>query len=195
MMSKYITVEGTFQVRDGFLRIVMHPDICMYYRWLFTKSTWNTVKTSPPKHGAHINIFSPKIHKNLVLPKQVKALDGVKIKFLLDIEGNYGGFTKGFLNFWMDVKSLDLEKLGDILKIPKQKNFARFHLTIFNTKKLMKKITKPGVYAVLNIDGVWELIEVFQSPDTMLWYETDYPNNCVTEELKRYENVVKLVSL
>jgi len=98
------------------------------------KDTYNTVWTQIPRHGAHINIIAPNIHKNLDANK-AKHLVGKRITFHLDVEGNFGGFTKGFRNFWLNVVSPEMDQIADDLGVPpKQGRFARFHLTIFNTK-------------------------------------------------------------
>jgi hypothetical protein len=135
-MATYVKVAGIFKVGPDYFKIVLDKDICAYYKRLYDVATYHTKRTQLPKHGGHVNIVSTKLHKGISL-KSVKHLHNVPVSFQVDIEGNYGGFTKGFLNFWLDVNSPLLEKLADSLGLPpKQGRFARFHLTIFNTKNL-----------------------------------------------------------
>jgi hypothetical protein len=132
----HVQVSGKFQIQEGFLRVIMHSDICRYYQWLYHKDIWNTLKTQIPKHGAHVNIVSPRIHRGINLAP-VAHLQGQRINFQLDIEGNFGGFTKGFKNFWLPVISPEIDEIADELGVPpKQGRYSRFHLTIFNTKSL-----------------------------------------------------------
>ena len=118
----------------GKISIDVHPDFCKYYSWLYKRETWNTQKINLPKHGAHINIVNPKIHGKLDLSR-FAHLNGKEIEFEYSIEGNFGGFTKGFLNFWLDVKCEEAEIIAKDLGVYKEEEgFSAFHLTIFNTK-------------------------------------------------------------
>lgn len=135
----WMKASGRFLVTEDSIRVVLHPDFCKFYGWLYKKATYNTQKISPPKHGAHINLVSPKIHKGVDCGAYLH-LNGAKVDFFYDIGGNFGGFSKGFKNFWLDVKGKVLYKILDNLGIKQKKHeigrFARLHITIFNTKNL-----------------------------------------------------------
>lgn len=135
----WIEASGRFAVSKDSIRVILHPDFCRFYGWLYKKATYNTEKISFPKHGAHINLVSPKIHKNTDCRKYL-SLNGTRVSFQYDIMGNFGGFSKGFKNFWLDVKGKVLYKILDELGIKQKKHeigkFARLHITIFNTKNL-----------------------------------------------------------
>lgn len=129
-----LKASGKFLITNNSVRIVLDTDFCRYYQWLFNRGHFFTKKTQIPKYGAHINIASPKIHKNCDT-SNVKKLNGKRVDFYYDYTGNYGGFTKGFLNFWFDVDCEKADEIADILGLPsKDINFARFHLTICSTK-------------------------------------------------------------
>lgn len=131
-----LKASGKFEIKNGFLRVVLDSDFCRYYKWLFDKAHFHTIKTQLPKHGAHINIVSAKIHKGVDVSKY-KKLNGKRIEFKYDIRGNIGGFTKGFRNFWFDVHSKELVRLAQDLGVFKASSkFAPFHITILNTKNL-----------------------------------------------------------
>jgi hypothetical protein len=135
--SSVLSASGRFKVENDSLRIALDSDFCRYYKHLFVKSIFNQFDVQIPKYGAHINIFSPKIHKLKGLKKKYGNLQGDKIDFHYDIRGNFGGFSKGtFVNFWLDVSCPFAEKLlmGEGFK--KDGNFSLLHLTIFSTKGL-----------------------------------------------------------
>lgn len=131
-----LKAKGKFKVRKDTIRVILDPDFCRYYKWLFDRAHYFTIKTQTPKHGAHINIVSDKLHAGTNCEKYLH-LDGKDVWFEYDIGGNYGGFNKGFLNFWLDAHNEDLVDIAKDLGVLKPKEgFAPFHITILNTKKL-----------------------------------------------------------
>lgn len=138
--KKWINASGKLVVAKDSIRVVLDSDFCAFYSFLYKKFVWNTVKTNLPRHGAHINIVSEKIHKNVDCSRFLKR-NGEIVKFSYNVEGNFGGFSKGFKNFWFDVESKKMSDIADDLGIFQKKSdivagFARFHITIFNTKNL-----------------------------------------------------------
>jgi hypothetical protein len=130
-----ITVSGSYRIQRNSIRVVTSADICKYYRHLFNKAHYNIIKTQTPAHGGHVNIISPKLHN--IDCTIFNDLHNTAATFQLDISGNYGGFRKGFLNFWFDCYSDDFYSIKDFLGIPRNDNgFADFHLTILNTKNI-----------------------------------------------------------
>lgn len=124
--------KGTFQVEKDKLSIKICDDFGAYYRWLFNRAHWNVIKLQPPKHGTHINILSPKIHK--VNCEFYRHLEGQEVWFAFDVEGNYGGFNRGFLNFWMDVTCAEGEEILEFEGFTRQEGYSLLHVTIGNTK-------------------------------------------------------------
>jgi hypothetical protein len=99
------------------------------------RGTYNIHKMQLPKHFAHIGVINPKFHKDIDC-KKFMHLNDKRVDFYYDNEGNYGGFTKGFRNFWLDVWCDDAHTILDFFGIPEQRNFCRAHLTIANNKNL-----------------------------------------------------------
>ena len=131
-----LKAKGTFRITPESIKIVLDDDFCRFYQWLFNKAHCSIIKTQRPAHGAHIGIVNPKIHKN-INTTTFNHLDGQEIWFEYDITGNFGGFSKGFKNFWLDVYSKRLDGLAQELGVFKEDpNFASFHITILNTKNL-----------------------------------------------------------
>lgn len=127
---------GKYLVKKNDIRVVTTPDFCSYYANLFKKAHWNTIKVNLPKYGAHIGIINPKIHGEIDC-SEFLCLNGKKVWFEYDITGNYGGFSKGFLNFWLDVYSQEFENIAKKLNcLNPNRNFANFHITILNTKNI-----------------------------------------------------------
>lgn len=131
-----LKAKGKLRVSEEKIYIETNVDFCKYYAWLYKKATWNTQKINLPAHGAHINISNPKIHGKLNLAKY-KYLNNKEVEFIYNIEGNFGGFQKGFLNFWLDIECNIVHSIASELGILKEtKGFSPFHITIFNTKNL-----------------------------------------------------------
>lgn len=133
--NKWVKARGKFRVTKDSIRIVTDIDFCKYYARLFYEAHYKTIKYNLPQHGAHITIVNPKIHPNLNL-QNYSSLDGTEVVFEYNVEGNYGGFTKGFLNFWFDVRCKKAHKIFKELGLPEQKGFSFAHITILNTKNI-----------------------------------------------------------
>ena len=129
-----LKAKGKLLVTADSVKVVLDNDFIKYYKWLFDRAHWHTIPTQYPKYGAHIGILNPNIHKN-VDTAVLMPLNGKDIWFQYNVSGNFGGFTKGFLNFWLDVSSPELEDMARTLGVLKlHKDFSYFHITILNTK-------------------------------------------------------------
>lgn len=133
-----LNAKGKWSIGKDYIKVLTGIDFCRYYQWHFNKAHWNTIKNQTPKYGAHIGICNPNIHKNVDCSKYF-YLDGKDVWFDYEIGGNYGGFTKGFLNFWLNVFSEEFENIAKDLGILKAKDgFEYFHITILSTKGCVK---------------------------------------------------------
>lgn len=131
-----IKAVGKWKIEDDQISIITNSDFCKYYAWLYKKATWNTQKVNLPAHGAHFNVVNPKIHGKIDCAK-FKYLNGKEVYFYYSISGNFGGFTKGFVNFWLNVNCKKAEFIAKKLGVyKKEESFSVFHITIFNTKNL-----------------------------------------------------------
>lgn len=141
-----LTASGHYEVTERFIKVVTDNDFCKYYRWLFCQEN-NDYGFSLPMYGAHIGIISESIHNKDC--SDYLYLDGRETTFQYDIEGNYGGYLAGFLNFWLDVYSKEYSEIRREFGIPKEEGFCEFHMTIGNNKnrakntltKLIKKLS------------------------------------------------------
>ncbi len=130
-----LQAKGKFKVGKNSIRIVLDADFCRYYCWLYQRAFWFTKKLQTPLHGAHIGVISEKIHKRDC--SDYLYLNGREVLFEYDYMGNYGGFSKGFLNLWFDVSCKDAEDILREFNLHKKTDgFALIHITIGNTKNL-----------------------------------------------------------
>lgn len=128
----WLQSQGELVVNNGNIRLAVSNDFILYYK-TFVDKTFRMF-THTPAHGAHITITNPNIHKNV---------DREYFKFLKNFYKNrsisfqynphifVGGYTKNFLNFYMKVKSIELENICKRIKIDQGDNL---HITISNTK-------------------------------------------------------------
>lgn len=126
-----IKLRGHIEVKDG-VRIVTNWDLCRYYQWLINKHFYNTVKTQLPKHGSHITVCNPKIHKVSDFSK-VKYLHGKPVDFLIFPDKLY----QSRVNFWIPAKCDEVERLiKDTLNIKDDANYWGLHITVCTKKGL-----------------------------------------------------------
>lgn len=113
------------------LRLMVPYDLIKFYQSLIDKEY--KVFTDCPAHGGHISIVLPKLHvaNDAAIWRIIREYKNRPIAFKYDPDIKVGGYTKGFLNFWVDVKSEDLTYIAKQLNVDE----TQFHLTICNTKK------------------------------------------------------------
>jgi hypothetical protein len=134
---------GKYKIDQNSIKIVTDNDFCAFYRWLFRRTHYNTIQIQPPKHGAHIGVINPNIHKHIdgspLDCSDYLYLNGREVWFDYTVEGNYGGFQKGFMNFWLNVECKEAEEiLREFGYGEKTDGFSLFHITVGNNKHLTK---------------------------------------------------------
>lgn len=131
--SNWLKAKGRIRIRDSKISIEVDSDFCKYYSQLYKQYSFNTKKINLPKHGSHINIYRKSLFGFRDL-SSVMGFNGKNVEFQYNILGNFGGFEGGFKNFWFDVYCKEAHSIANILNLPKQSGFSRFHITIFNSK-------------------------------------------------------------
>ena len=126
MNDNWIKSYGTLQVRDDAIRLMVSMDFIKYYKQFVDKQF--RIFSDCPAHGGHITISNKKINKNLS-HKAYKHWNNKKVYFEYNTNINVGGQSKGFMNFWMNIKSTELDALLKQMGISQN-----LHLTISNTK-------------------------------------------------------------
>ena len=128
-----LRATGTLSVEPQRGRIVLNTsrDFVELYSWFIKKHFWYQLGT--PAHGAHITLTNSKLHSNV---NWKKAVSHDKREFSFDYDENMirGGYTKGFIMFYMKVFSEELEKLKQKLKIIDGPGYRGLHMTIVTEK-------------------------------------------------------------
>jgi hypothetical protein len=124
---------GTISVDASRSRIVVDvsQDMVDYYDWFIQKHYW--IQLQKPLHGAHITITNSKFHKD-VRWDLAKDYHGKPIEFEYDPYLIQGGFTKGFIMFYLKVFSDEIDQMKQELGIREREGYRGLHLTISNGK-------------------------------------------------------------
>jgi hypothetical protein len=105
-----LKAKGTIRVESKKSRIVVETGsgILDFYGWLISKKYW--IKLQKPLHDAHITLASEKFHKDVDW-KKAEYYDGEEIEFEYDPYLVRGGYTKGFIMFYLKVYSEAIDKM------------------------------------------------------------------------------------
>lgn len=129
-MNYWLKSEGSLIIKDGAIRLVTGYDLIHYYKTFVDKQF--KMFTHTPAHGGHITLLNPKIHGKLD-EKKGRFLwnyySGKRIPFEYNPYIYVGGKTKGFLNFYMVVRGIELDNICNHLGV-----IQNYHITISNTK-------------------------------------------------------------
>lgn len=125
---------GQIKVDQKQSRIVVElpDDIIRYYSWFVSKEYW--INLQSPKYRAHITIGNEKIHKKINWEK-ANQYNGKKIEFQYDHHLIRGGYTKGFIMFYLRVYSEELENMKKDLNIIDNDGFKGLHITLGHSGK------------------------------------------------------------
>ena len=142
MQQVLLKARGTIRVDSSKSRIVveMGSDILDYYHFFISKTYW--IRLQKPLHGAHISIALASKHKK-VNWQRAEYYDGEEIEFEYDPYLIRGGYTKGFIMFYLKVYSEAIDKIKKELNIVDSEGYRGLHLTIGNT---LKSGSKPLLY-------------------------------------------------
>lgn len=125
---------GRIAVSHGRIVVNVPYDFSRYYRALIYYYFPNLIGgLALPKHGPHITIGQPKIHT--VDQKKAWKWNGSKVLVKYDPTNIYiGGFTKGFIGFYVKVYSSLLDKIKKEV-ILSETGDSSFHISICNSKQ------------------------------------------------------------
>lgn len=118
---------GKIEVKNG-IRIILEADFIRYYKRLLDFYYFHTLKNQPPKHGAHLSIVLPDIHKNIDISKALIYNDTI-----VDFEYNPEEVIITKKNVWMKANCDFAEKLKKELNVV-ENDFWGFHIVICNFK-------------------------------------------------------------
>lgn len=126
MNDTWIKSFGKLWVTNDAIRVSVSMDFIKYYKQFVDKEF--KIFSDYPAHGGHITVTNNKINKSFGY-KSYKHLSGKIINFEYNPDIIVGGQTKGFMNFWMKVRSDQIDKLMKDLGI-----VQTLHIVIGNTK-------------------------------------------------------------
>lgn len=128
-----ISASGIIKVDKEQSRIVVDvsPDILDYYHWHLSRAFW--IKLQKPLYGGHITIYNKKFHKQVNWQRAI-YYDGEKIDFQYDPYVIQGGYTKGFIMFYLKVYSEQLDNMKKDINIVENENWRGHHITLANGK-------------------------------------------------------------
>jgi hypothetical protein len=128
-----LRASGIIKVEPHKGRMVLDvsQDMIDLYYWFIARKYW--IRMNKPLHGAHITIYSSKHHKKINWDKAVHY-HGERVEFEYDEHIIEGGYTKGFLMYYLRVYSDDIQRIKKRVGIVDGPYFRGEHLTISNSK-------------------------------------------------------------
>ncbi len=129
-----IKASGIMSVEPQKGRMVLNvsDDLIKLYYWFINRKYW--IRMNTPLHGAHITLYSAKFNKKVNWEKAV-YYDKKVIEFEYDEYIIEGGYTKGFLMYYLRVHSDELVRIKKKVGIQDGPYFKGEHLTICNSKQ------------------------------------------------------------
>lgn len=107
-------------------------DFVNYYYWFISKHYW--IRMNTPKHGAHITIYNNVVNKDEINWNAAKRYHKQTIGFEYDPYLIEGGFTKGFIMFYLKVYSKKVDEIKKALGIVDGPKYRGLHVTVANSK-------------------------------------------------------------
>ena len=87
-----------------------------------------------PLHGAHITIYNSKFHIGDYDKEKAKRYHGQSLEFEYDVNIIEGGYTKGFIMYYMKVFSATIDEIKKELDIWDGPRYRGLHVTLSNGK-------------------------------------------------------------
>lgn len=142
-----VKATGTLSVEPHKGRIVVNVshDFVRYYHSFIEREYW--ISLGLPMHGSHITVANTAFHKNINWKKALNY-HGKEVEFEYDVDMIRGGFTKGFIMFYMRVYSEFIDTLKDKLQIVENAKFKGTHITIGNSKGTNLRMYWPDMITV-----------------------------------------------
>ena len=123
-----LEAEGIIKVEHGQRMVVdLDEDFSKYYSWFIQQRYW--VKPSLPLHRSHITIAGKQFHKGVDWDRAVDY-HGQRVKFQYDPYLVEGGFTKGFIMFYIKVFSDEIDQIKKDIGVIESDIYRGLHVTI-----------------------------------------------------------------
>ena len=117
-------------------------DLARYYTWLINKAHYNTIPLWLPRHGAHLSIILPTVHKlpeTTDLRKTLSECQGKKVEVEYSIDIRRGGKSKGFTNFWVPARCNEARFIKIKAGVKDAPDYRGEHITFCSNKHLKNR--------------------------------------------------------
>ncbi len=119
------------QPHKGRMVLDVSNDLIKLYYSFISKNYW--IRMNTPFHGGHVTLYSQKHHKKINWDKAM-FYDKKIVEFEYDENLIEGGYTKGFLMYYLRVYSEEITQIKKKVGIVDSPYFRGEHLTICNGK-------------------------------------------------------------
>lgn len=134
MYTSNAKIEYNFDTDILKANLFPNDDLLNYYKFLYYKNSFNVNQMWTPRYDGHITIYRPKTH-GFICNNPARYHEDI-VSFKYDPTEIYeGGFTKGFIGFYMPVYSKDIDQIKQYLGIPESLEDS-LHLSLFNNKRI-----------------------------------------------------------
>lgn len=125
---------GKIYVDKKAQRIVvdLSRDFIPYYLWLIKKEYW--IDLQAPMHYGHITLANKKLYTGVDYQQAADSYHGQIVDFMYDVNAVRGGYTKGFVMFYLKVYSEELDDIKRKLNIVDRYDYRGLHITLGNSK-------------------------------------------------------------
>jgi hypothetical protein len=125
---------GKIHVDQKAQRIVVNlsRDFIPYYLWFIKKEYW--IDLQAPMHYGHITLANKKLYTGVDYQQAADSYHGQIVDFMYDVNAVRGGYTKGFVMFYLKVYSEELDDIKRKLNIVDRYDYRGLHITLGNSK-------------------------------------------------------------
>lgn len=123
---------ATISVEKNRIVANVSDDFVRLYYWFIARRYW--VRMNQPLHGSHITIYNSKFHIGDYDKEKAKKYHGQEIEFEYDPYIIEGGYTKGFIMYYLKVYSERIDEMKKELDIWDGPKYRGLHITLANSK-------------------------------------------------------------
>lgn len=144
--EQWIKIKGRISVDPKSNRIAVNLgfDFINYYVFFIERAY--LASFSYPKHGGHVSIFLP-LHGKVDFGK-AKKFDKKWVEMEVNPDVITGGKKKGIRNFWMKIRSPEIDAIKKELGIKDGPAFLGSHVTICSEKGGIRKFQRKMIEIV-----------------------------------------------
>jgi hypothetical protein len=119
------------QPHKGRMVLDVSDDLIKLYYYFISRKYW--IRMNTPLHGGHVTLYSEKHNKKINWDKAMLH-DKKVVEFQYDENIVEGGYTKGFLMYYLRVYSGEIDQIKKKVGIVDGEKYRGLHATIANGK-------------------------------------------------------------